>query len=97
MDVQRAYNQRIALLGHRPKEPTPTPEESARRTPPRSPEGTALFKASRAMQWRTRLSLTERKLAQVKNDLRYNPQNEYLRAECEKLEKMYKTLLEEAA
>ncbi len=41
------------------------------------------------MPWPTRLRLTEGKLAQVKNELRCDPHNESLRAECEKLEKMY--------
>jgi len=30
------------------------------------------------MQWWSRLGLTERNLAQVKNELRYDPQNESL-------------------
>ena len=49
------------------------------------------------MQWRSRPGLTQRKLAQVKNKLRYDPQNEYLREECEKIEKMHADLLAEKA
>ncbi len=89
MDVQRAYNQRLAMLGHRSQEPTLTPEQSA----PRSPEATELLRLNRAVQFRTRLSLIERKLFSLKSYLRDQPQDSAARAEAEQLEAMYVQLL----
>jgi len=87
-DVQQAYNERIAA---RPKRAVTrvTPLEACR------VEAQERTRLNLAVQFRTRLHLTERKLAQVKNDLRYDPQSAYLRAEYEKLEKMYADLLTE--
>ena len=53
------------------------------------------MKAVRAVQWRTRFNAVERKLIELKNYLRYNPQDSDLRQECETIEQMYKMLLDE--
>ena len=54
------------------------------------------MRACRAVQWRTRFNAVERKLIELKNYLRYNPQDANLRQECETVEQMYKQLLDEA-
>ena len=50
--------------------------------------------ACRAVQFRTRLSLLERRLFQLRAILRYQPQDEQLRAEAEQLEGLYRQMLE---
>jgi len=53
------------------------------------------IRAVRAVQWRTRFMACERKLIELKNYLRYKPQDADLRRETEAVEQMYKGLLDE--
>ncbi len=49
---------------------------------------------NKAVQFRTRLSLIERRLFSVRAILRHQPQDAAARAEAEQLEALYKTLLD---
>jgi|GEM_PF-2333495 hypothetical protein len=97
IDMRPAHDSKPSAVTHLvASDSTDSPREQSRRISPISADRARLASTPTCTtQWHTRLSLTERKLAQVKNDLRYNPQSEYLRAECEKLEKMYADLLAE--
>ncbi len=53
------------------------------------------MKAVKAVQWRTRFNAVERKLIELRNYLRHDPENADLRREAEAIEQMYKELLNE--
>lgn len=73
------------MLNAQQKQSRATAEEASR------------MKAVRTVQWRTRFGACERKLIELKNYLRYCPNDVDACREAEAVEQMYKELLNEAS